>query len=388
MKRILFIIRDFKQGGIPRCLQSLLSMIDSSKYIVDLLCLYQDGPYKGTMQNCNVIPQIRSFAHLLTFSKGINPIKQPITTAYKVADKILRLFGFDLLDHCITNAGKRFGGGGYDVVIAYSEGIAAQIAAKIDCPNRIVWIHNDYSFECARGDQGTSFNYFNRIVCVSEATKRSFITKFPKYADRTIAIYNIINDKFIIQSAISRKVAEFSKGSFNIISIGRICYQKNFDIIPIIFTELPKEIQNRVKWYIIGSGPQNEVLQLKKQISAKGLTEKCILLGAKDNPYPYIKNADLFVLTSRYESYPTVINEALVLETPILSIDIPPAYEMLENNRIYPLAKLPEAISIEIVSPSITHWDGATLHNTRVMTQFYNLLEYKNNNTDFVYNKE
>ena len=122
------------------------------------------------------------------------------------------------------------------------------------------------------------------------------------------------------------------------------------------------------------NGPADEVKRLKQIICKNGLDDKCILLGAKDNPYPYLRSADLFVLTSRYESYPTVINEALVLDTPVISIDIPPVYEMLDSDRIYPLEKLPEAISREAVSPTVRHWKGAASHNAKVMMQFYDLL--------------
>lgn len=373
MKRILFIIRDFKQGGIPRCLQSLLPMVDRDKYAIDLLCLYQEGPYKNAMPNCNVLPQDKVFVHLLAFGKNLTPIKHPVTFAYKITDKVLKhLFGFNFLDHHIEKVGKSLSGK-YDVVIAYSEGIAAQIAARIQAPSKIVWIHNDYSFECARGDAGTTFEPFYRIVCVSEATRTSFIAKFPEYAFKTITIYNIINDEFICKSAMGG--AELSENYFNIVSIGRICYQKNFDVIPSIFTKLPKDVQKKSKWYIIGNGPEDEVKRLKTVIQESQLDDKCILLGAKDNPYPYIKRANLFVLTSRYESYPTVINEALVLDTPVISVDIPPVYEMLDKDRIYSLEKLPDAISVEIASPSDCHWLGATAHNHEVMEKFYNLLE-------------
>ena len=206
----------------------------------------------NAMQNCNVLPRIKSFEYLLTFTKSLNPIKHPLTVVYKLAEKVLSyLFGFNLLNYHIAKIGKQLSGK-YDTVIAYSEGIAAQITIKIQTPCKIVWIHNDYGFECARGDKGTSFDEFSHIVCVSDATKQSFIAKYPQYAGKTITIYNIINDGFITESSTEFKAAEFSSNDFNIISIGRICYQKNFDIIPSIFSKLPKEIQATSKWYIIG----------------------------------------------------------------------------------------------------------------------------------------
>lgn len=76
MKKILFIIRDFRQGGIPRCLQSLLSTLDETQYNIDLLCLHQDGPYKNSMPNCQVLTQDKVLYRLLTFTKDVNPPPQ------------------------------------------------------------------------------------------------------------------------------------------------------------------------------------------------------------------------------------------------------------------------------------------------------------------------
>lgn len=79
MKNILFIIRDFRQGGIPRCLQSLLALLDNTKYHCDLLCLHQDGPYKDAMPNCNILPQDKTLYRLLAFTKDVNTPPQQLT---------------------------------------------------------------------------------------------------------------------------------------------------------------------------------------------------------------------------------------------------------------------------------------------------------------------
>ena len=71
MNKILFIIRDFRQGGIPRCLQSLLSYLDRDDYCIDLLCLHQDGPYKNAMPNCQILKQDPALYRLLAFTKDV-----------------------------------------------------------------------------------------------------------------------------------------------------------------------------------------------------------------------------------------------------------------------------------------------------------------------------
>lgn len=264
----------------------------------------------------------------------------------------------------------------YDTVIAYSEGIAAQTAALIKCKKRLVWIHNDYAFDCARGDKGTDFKLFDKIICVSKATQLSFSKVFPSLTKRLATIYNIINSDFIIQSSQSFYPQEFDSQYYNIVSVGRISYQKNFNIIPEIIASLPNETRKKVRWYILGSGSSIETESLRSCISHNNVIDNCILLGARDNPYPYIKNANLFVLTSRYESYPTVINEALVLGTPIISIDIPPIHEMLDDNCIFSFDTISNAINKTInglYSP-VTVWDGVKNHNKDVLSQFEKII--------------
>lgn len=239
----------------------------------------------------------------------------------------------------------------------------------------MVWIHNDYSFECARGDNGTDFNAFDRIICVSEATKSSFSQVFPNLKNRLTTIYNVINSDYIKRSAKKFFPKEYDSEKFNIVSVGRISYQKNFDIIPVIIASLPNDSKQKIRWYIIGTGSETESLSLRRSILYNGVSENCILLGTQNNPYPYIYNANLFVLTSRYESYPTVINEALVLDTPIISIDIPPVHEMLDNKCIFTINSMAKAIDSTIkgtISP-VSIWPGAETHNKKVLSQLEEL---------------
>lgn len=378
MKKILFIIRDFKQGGIPRCLQSLLAWLPTQDYEIDLLCLYQNGPYRNEMPNCKVMAQDPILRHLLEFGQNLKPWQSPVTFAFKFADKLMQRIPATRDNTLMHRRLRKIAGncgGRYDAVIAYSEGIAAQVAEMIDCPNRFVWIHNDYAFDCARGDQGTSFEEFARIICVSKATEKSFVEKYPQYKIKTTVIYNIINDDFILKSAKEGSSPELCEDFFNIISVGRICYQKNFVIIPSIIASLPADIQKRIRWNILGDGPEDEVKALEDRIAEYGLEKQCVILGNRDNPYPYIMNSNLFVLTSKYESYPTVINEAIVLGTPIISIDIPPAYEMLDVSRIHSEDSIAKAICKEFYQHTISdNKKSIKSHNNEVILQFNNLI--------------
>ena len=143
-----------------------------------------------------------------------------------------------------------------------------------------------------------------------------------------MTLHNVMNVEFIKEKAKEPlDDALFLTDKPVVVSIGRVCYQKNFVAIPKIASELQKLMDFR--WYIIGSGPENEVKLVRDEIVKWGVADKVILLGPRDNPYKYLAKASVFVLTSNYESYPTVINEALILGVPVVSNDIPSAHEML-----------------------------------------------------------
>lgn len=333
MKRVLICLRDFKQGGIPRCLQSLLMNIDEKKYSIDLVCLYPYGPYRGEMKNCNVVEEDKVVSGLLEFTK-VKGVEDYFRLGYicGMAVKLLRVVvkkiaGVDILYKRMDKWADSLGE--YDVAIAYAEGLPAYFVKKVKAKKRLVWIHNDYEWISSAGE-GTDFDVFDGICGVSEATSRSFERYRPDLKDRVGTIYNFVNEDYIRDKA-KENVYDLEREDeeFVLCSIGRVCYQKRFEIIPSIAKEL-KDTGLKFKWYIIGDGPQGEVDVLDREIERCGVQDVVVKLGAQDNPYKYLVKADLYVLTSRYESYPTVVNEALILNVPVVSVDIPSAYEMIE----------------------------------------------------------
>ncbi len=386
MKRVLFCLSDFRQGGIPRCLQSLLEQLDTTKVKADVLCLYQDGPYKGNLKNCTVLPEDYIVSRLMVHTKKItlgNFLRHIPAIILKCFRAIInKLFNKDLLTIKLHRIAKKYKA--YDVAIAYAEGFPAQVVENIVCRRKLVWIHNDYSWDCAKGGASqTSFSVFDKVVCVSEATRQSWVACYPQYSEKTTTLYNIINANHIIEK--SEQVLNdpyFSTELPVIISLGRVCYQKQFDAIPKIASEL-KDSGIKFRWYIIGSGQQAEVALVKKNIKEHNVEDCVILLGARDNPYPYIKHSNVFVLTSRYESYPTVINEATVLRVPIVANDIPCVREMLhdEHGMIADLPHIADAIANTLSGNSSKNFllkqslSNSDSHNKTVMNDFYALLD-------------
>lgn len=381
MKKILFCIPDFKQGGIPRCLQSLLMNIDTDQYSVDVLCLFQQGPYRGMMPNCKVLQEDFVVSRLMTHTKKVKNwfLYLPTLLLKVFRSVLLKVSGKDLLFLRLETLGESCGR--YDVAIAYAEGFPAKVVEHVDAAKRLVWIHNDYAYEGAiGGSKITDFQKFDTICCVSKATELSFRRAYPQWESKTTVLYNLINEVYIGQQSLLPLPQDdkFDTDYFTIMSIGRVCAQKQFDVIPRIAARL-KASGLKFRWYIVGGGPTGEVATVWQNVRREQVEDEVVLLGERENPYQYLKRADLFVLTSLYESYPTVINEARVLKVPIVANTIPPVYEMLHKEEAIIVSNDDMAEAIVALVKDRPRYESLKKkkyvnNNAQIMDAFYNMI--------------
>lgn len=301
------------------------------------------------MPNCTILDNDYIISHLMVHTKKItikNFYKYLVPIGLKIwRTLIYKITKSDLLINRLHYVGKNIGT--YDCAIAYAEGFPAIVIESVKSENKLIWIHNDYAFDGAlSGSYITNFDSFNKICCVSKATQESFVNRYPNLLNKTTTIYNLVNIDFIVNKSLEINNDKlFDTSLFTMVSIGRVCAQKRFNIIP----EIAKQIKDNgilFKWYIIGGGPIDEVGLVKQMINKYGVENEVILIGERYNPYNYLRQSDLFVLTSLYESYPTVINEARILGVPIVAVDIKPVLEMLgkDEAEIVPVEKIADAI--------------------------------------------
>lgn len=117
-------------------------------------------------------------------------------------------------------------------------------------------------------------------------------------------------------------------GSIKILSIGRFCTAKNFDNVPWICKQLIEEGLN-IRWYIIGFGGDEQLI--RQNIDEAGVQKNVIILGKKENPYPYIKACDLYVQPSRYEGKCVSVIEAQMLHKPVIITNYATSKSQLED---------------------------------------------------------
>lgn len=345
-KKILFVIPDFYIGGTNKSLENLLLLIDNNKYDIRIFSLYEDGDfyYKEKVFKPYLIKKsifyrlfhdhfwFRKFSTLASLMFRCN------------ASRFLHKFEINRIQNKEN----------FDSVIAYQESSATICVSMLrNCSNRIAWVHCELRYwlqDLVKGrklEEAGDYSKYDKIICVSESARQSFLSLYPQLSDKVMFIYNSVDDNHIKELADDVKAnVPFSDNTFNILSVGRFSPTKQFDLIPKIVSELKKITSKPFCWYIIAS--TEECLQnMLEKIEKYDVSHEVILLGAKHNPYPYFKKSDLFVCTSESESFSYVIAESKVLHVPVLCNDIPVAKEVVsdEEGWISSITDMPVTLS-------------------------------------------
>lgn len=157
--------------------------------------------------------------------------------------------------------------------------------------------------------------HYDHIASISDTVSECFCQTFPELSDRLVKIENILPSALIRQSAAEDCPADMPQDGFiRLLSIGRYCEAKNFDNVPDICRRIRQTGLN-VKWYLIGFGGDEGLIRSK--ITEAGMEDHVIMLGKRDDPYPYIAHCDLYVQPSRYEGNSVTVHEAQVLAKPV-----------------------------------------------------------------------
>ena len=333
--KILFVMYNMEIGGTRRSLLNLLEKMVKAGVQCDLLLF---SPYGDFM---NQIPHGVRVLHGDILMQSIYATKQTLKkyapsylVLMKAVQKILKkVFGEKrFYDHVMRGYAKRhFKNNDYDAVIAFQEGDCVKFATYVPSPCRLAWIHNDYGN--LQGEQrGTPaiFSKLDSILFVAEGTRRTFVEAYPQFADKMRVIPNILPQDRIRESASDDDAERIftDPNRIHIVSVGRVARQKAFERIPEVLDGLGT-LSQRIEWSVIGDGP--DLPRLREELETKGLQDCVRFIGARNNPFPLVRQADLYVLMSLYESQPMVVMEALTLGVPVLSTDFASVRELLGN---------------------------------------------------------
>lgn len=320
MKRILFFIESLSGGGAEKVLVTLLKYIDFTKYDLTLLALVDMGVLKNDI-NFNKI-HYGAIIHPSNncIIKTWNKIKYKIVYSYMSCRWINKFL--------IPQEG-------FDIYVALTEGFATKLIA-FSPGKKIAWVHIDLKKFPWTHEEGiytdmqeeiTTYCQYDKVVCVSHSVEKAMKDYFS--LQNTITIYNPIDSDSILE--MSEVPSEITiSSSFSIVSVGRLVPQKGYDeLIPIIGT-LHKTRHN-VHLYLVGDGP--EIVNLKQIARQQKVEDFVHFMGYVKNPYPLMKQMDLFVCSSRAEGYSLVIAEAIILGLPIISMNCSGPNELLDEGK-------------------------------------------------------
>ena len=214
---------------------------------------------------------------------------------------------------------------GYDTVCVMSEGSSLrQYVAKADCKRKVQWIHIDYCEwmnSSAWAKQMTKndaelYKNFDKIVMLSTNIKEKFLTLYPHLEDKVVINRNIIPADEIRKKS-EAHILNFKPLLF--VTVCRVDFQKGLDRLFRVLLKL-YEKGYRFQWEIIGGG--NEFVKIKEMFSVSPISDLVVFTGPLDNPFPRVKQADIFALLSSFEGLPNTIFEALILGIPVLATDV------------------------------------------------------------------
>ena len=341
MKRILIIHFNMELGGAESSLLGLLDTIDYSKYAVDLFLLCHSGEF---------MPLINEHVNLLPEKSSYKALTQPISTNLRngnIGIAFARCYA--RMRSALSHGALRFPHnykqyfhklsmpylpnipGEYDLAISFNDPHYI-IGEKVNAKVKLAWFHTDASrIQFCDDIEKEMWEMSDYAVNVSENCKEAF-DRTHSYLDmsRSVVIENVLSKKAILSRSkefdTDKEMAHGRNAA--LLSVGRFCEAKNFDNVPDICRRMVAGGLD-VTWYLIGYGGDEPLIRQK--IDEAGMQERVIILGKKDNPYPYMRACDLYVQPSRYEGKAVTVREAQLLGKPVVITDYATSGSQLED---------------------------------------------------------
>ena len=354
-KNLVFVLPSLDAGGAEKSAVSLLNAIDFNNFNVDLILLHKKGIFLKLLPTEVSIIEIQGDYQI--FKKSIGPSLNSFLKKRKLSLVFNRLL-FALKNYVYRNKAqseqcswrnlsssidiieKK-----YDVAIGFLEKSSIYLVVdKIQATKKIGWIHTNYSNSGM--DKNFDQSYFkklNHLVAVSKECATDLQINFPLISPTIHVIQNIISPK-TIQLLANREIVEdvYQNTSCKILTIGRLSHEKGIDLALEAAKQLLENGLN-FKWVVIGDG--QERMALMEKIRQYKLEKYFVLLGLKDNPYPYLKQALIYVQPSRYEGKSIAIDEAKIMSKSIVVTNFSTVNDQIINNKNGIIVKMnPESI--------------------------------------------
>ncbi|MBD5106234.1 MAG: glycosyltransferase [Lachnospiraceae bacterium] len=374
-KKVLFVINTMGRAGAEKCLLSMMKYMDTEKYDISLFSIINRGemfsyvpegvrvlneaPCKESVLDRTSKKVLAGYILKKGFQKGY--FFKEAGYLWKMASYQRKHGGIDfkklfwklLSDHAPRQEES------YDLAVAYIQGAATYyVMDHVKAKKKIAFLHNEFidSGYCPALEEAY-YEKADAIYCVSRSICDHFAQVYPKMAGKMDVFYNLLDTEEIREKALKTKelspaflkaVKERDeKNQILLLTAARIAPVKAYDLAVPALSIVRKQGYD-VKWYVLGEGPERA--NVEALIKANGLEESFFLLGAVDNPYPYMAACDVYVQATRYEGCCTSISEAVILQKPVIASDCHGNKEQLSRYETGILVKLtPEGIAEGII---------------------------------------
>ena len=328
-KNILFIAEELDTNGAMMSLVALLNALQYSNYNLSLFLFNHGGRLMHEIpDNVSILPECVNYKVCRLSLKdavlfALKKFRLDLVL-FRLLVSIQRFLKLDF--HLWTFLPKVIGK--FDVACSYADGfVTPMVLNKVDAKRRCAWVHIPYSRSPQLEYVYDALKMVDICVPVSQDVRLDLFNILQRNV-QTHIVHNLTDQNDCLAKAVQSDPNERIEGVYRIVSVGRVTFPKNFDIIPPTANKL-REKGIRFEWYIIGNGDQLEALCT--EVEFIGLTDSVHFIGSRPNPMPWLRSADVVVIPSRYESWGMTVSEALCLGKAVITSDLPVFKEQIND---------------------------------------------------------
>lgn len=345
-KRVLFLIDSLTCGGAEKSLISLLPLLDYSQIDVDLLMFKRGGVFEKYVPQ-----QVRVISHRLYGSGFVDQLSQRL---HQMCFSWNLRFGkkrhgaethWRAMHQAVMPLERQ-----YDVAIAYQQGMPTFfLATKVNAAKKVAWINADVLAAGYDMDYCKQFyDKMDAVVAVSQKLFDLLSVRASWMQDKLHCVYDIINPE-VVRTLAQEQVTDMNPvgDALSIVTVGRLTKPKNH-LLALDAAHILKDNGLDFVWYFVGEGEMRTAIE--QRIADLGLADNVILLGLKENPYPYMAKADVYVQTSAFEGFGMTIAEAKMLQRPVVSTNFDVIHDQIVDHQNGLIADMtPQSVAEKIL---------------------------------------
>jgi glycosyltransferase involved in cell wall biosynthesis len=349
---ILFVMHYLELGGAEKSLVGLLRAIDYSRFDVDLFLYSHRGELMREIpKEVRLLPETAAYACIECPVKdalrkgqwGVVWGRLKAKWQYKrYARRMHPKDGSAIFQYVMNAVEPHLPSlhhlGEYDLVVSFLTPHNV-VLKKVRAKRKACWIHTDYTqIDVNTALELPVWSGYDHIVSISADVTKAFLSVFPTLKDKIVEIHNILPTDFVRSRAEEMTAEEVARempreeGVINLLSVGRFSHAKNYDNVPAICRIINSQLSIadcQCRWYLIGYGGEEPLI--RQRIAEEGMEGKVIILGKRENPYPFIKACDVYVQPSRYEGNAVTVREAQMLCKPVVVTSYPTATSQIHD---------------------------------------------------------